>query len=162
MAKELSFKELAELESGTILEDAYENGVRYLIVRGPCALCAYVGVPLDHPLAGRSYEGINLDCHYGLTFAKEGAENNYRPAGWFWYGWDYGHLGDRSFYDLKDGWDKGSIEWTVPMVREQIWHVTYNFKKLMALVENVARDTQKDKQGSSVASKGGPEDESSQ
>ena len=141
MSEELSFKELAGLESGTILEDAYENGVRYLIMRGPCALCAYVGVPLDHPLAGKDYDSIPLDCHYGLTFAKEGAEDNYRPAGWFWYGWDYGHSGDRAFYDLKDNRGRGDVEWDVSMVKEQIRGVTYDFNKLMDLTESVTQDT---------------------
>lgn len=159
MAEELSFKELAELESGTILEDGYENEVRYIIMRGPSALCAYVGLPIGHPLAGMNYNDLPLDCHGGLTFGKEGeGEDSFRPRGLFWYGWDYGHSGDRAFY-YEDDYFKDDKEWTVPMVKREIWHVTYTFKQLMDLVESVTHDTMDRMiwKGSSVAAKDSPE-----
>jgi hypothetical protein len=133
----MNFKELAELESGTILEDGYENDVRYLIMRGPCALCAYVGVPEDHPLAGKDYDDLPMSVHGGLTFARAGKGETW-PANWYWYGWDYGHLGDRALYDLDRGLDKGNTEWTPEMVLKQhIWDATWQFKKLMRLVEGI-------------------------
>lgn len=49
-----TWEELVKMESGTILEDWYDDGVRCLIIRGPSSLCAYLGVPLDHPLLGGS------------------------------------------------------------------------------------------------------------
>ena len=133
--KELTFEELSKLESGTILVDDYENGVRYLIMRGPCSLCAYVGVPSDHPLAGKDYDDVPLDCHYGLTFSGEGGDEDFRPAGWYWYGWDYGHSGDKAFYDVDRDIFRGDTEWTVAMVKQEIWSVTYEFAKLKKLME---------------------------
>jgi hypothetical protein len=65
--------------------------LRGLVLQGPIALCAYVGVPLDHWAAGM--EDLDFDCHWGITFRGEG-DGAMRPAGWYWYGWDYGHCTD--------------------------------------------------------------------
>lgn len=139
-----TWRELAADEVGTVYEDSYENGVRYIIKRGPPALCAYVGVPADHPLAGFDYNNLPLDCHGGLTFAAEGSDLSTWPAGWYWYGWDYAHAGDRCFYDLKyendPTWPKRNFEekeWTVEDVRGEIWGVTYDFAKLVELAEKI-------------------------
>lgn len=137
-----SFDQLAEDERGTVYVDAYENGVRYLIMRGGASLCAYVGVPADHPLAGHSSEDVSLDCHGGLTWASEGeGDSAGRPTGWYWYGWDYAHAGDRSLYDVKHP-DMPAIpgerEWTVEDVQKEIWDVTYEFAKLKSLAEAIA------------------------
>jgi hypothetical protein len=65
--------------------------LRGYVVVGPIgAVCAYVGVPLGTPLAGTHYEDLNLDVPGGLTFAAEG-DDDHHPAGWYWFGWDYGH-----------------------------------------------------------------------
>lgn len=128
-----SFAELAAMKSGTILEDGYENGVRYIIMRGPCALCAYVGVPEGHPLAGKDYDDIPLGVHGGLTFAGRG--DGRRPEGMYWYGWDYGHAGDVPFYA---GAREPGKAWTTSDVREEIWGATYEFAKLMRLAERIA------------------------
>ena len=135
-----TFKELAAMKPGTILKDGYENGLRYLIVRGPCALCAYIGIPEDHPLAGKSYDDIPLDVHGGLTFADKG-DGKMRPAGMYWYGWDYGHSGDTSFYDLEPSMarfrEKDETAWTVDDVQKEIWGATYEFSKLVRLAEGI-------------------------
>src|SRR5688572_17088313 len=81
---------------GHIFEDRHEDGVRFLIMRGPAALCAYVGVPDSHPLAGQSYDDMPIQCHGGLTYGDNGGDK--WPKGWYWYGWDYAHSGDRSVY----------------------------------------------------------------
>lgn len=131
-----SFSEIAADKSGTIYQDGYENGIRYLIVRGPVSLCAYVGVPLSHPLAGKSYDDIPLSVHGGLTYAGAG-EGTYRPAGYFWYGWDYSHAGDKSFYDLEYQPRSQSTEWTIEQVKSEIWDATYDFAKLVKLAESI-------------------------
>jgi hypothetical protein len=132
-----TFEEMAQDESGTIYEDGYESGVRYIIMRGPVALCAYLGVPLDHPLANQPYDDIPLRVHGGLTFGEEGKKP--WPEGWFWYGWDYGHAGDKAFYYSGDSvWgDLGGKEWTIPEVKDEIWWVALDFKRLMRLVERL-------------------------
>ncbi len=65
--------------------------LRGLVVQGPFSLCAYLGVPLEHWLA--QVDELQFDCHWGVTFAGEG-DGQIRPAGWYWYGWDYAHAGD--------------------------------------------------------------------
>ncbi len=93
-----NFWDLTKIEKGTILHDVVRDGYRLVIIRGPMAWCCYIGVPLDSPLAHLSYEDeamSNFACHGGLTYAGVG-DDIYRPAGWFYFGWDYGHAGDWS------------------------------------------------------------------
>lgn len=66
--------------------------LRGLIVQGPVCLCAYLGLPLKH--WGASLPELEFPCHLGITFEGEG-DGLLRPSGWYWYGWDYGHAGDR-------------------------------------------------------------------
>lgn len=65
---------------------------RGLILRTEFCLCAYIGVPESHWMA--NMEELDFPCHRGLTFNAPGGDG-LRPAGWYWYGWDYGHAGDR-------------------------------------------------------------------
>ena len=132
-----TFEETAKDEPGKIYEDSMENGVRYLIMRGPSSINAYMGVPQNHPLWGFDYDSIPLDVHGGLTYASEG--KGHWPAGWWWYGWDYAHAGDDVFYYL-DGKTPAILrgeQWTVEKIRGEIWNVTYDFSKLMRLAERI-------------------------
>ena len=135
----MTFEELAKLKSGTILKDWYDDGIRYLIMRGPCALCAYFGIPIDHPLAGSSYDDLPVGCHGGLTFGSEG-DGEMRPAGFYWYGWDYAHSGDKSFYNLDDGYEGllGDKAWTLKAVEEDVNWNSYEIKRLVKLAERIA------------------------
>ena len=92
----MNWEELKQKEVGAILHDEFDEGLRFIIMRGPASLCAYVGVPLDHPLAGHSYGDLPMEAHGGLTYADKG-EGKW-PEGFFWYGWDYAHYGDYAFY----------------------------------------------------------------
>ena len=135
----LTFEEIKAHESGTVYIDERENGVRYMIMRGPGALCAYIGVPIDHPLSGKDYDDLNLDCHGGLTFSSEGDNEGAFPGGYWWYGWDYAHCNDKLFYD-----DIGSGEdhaWTVSGIAKEVWSVTYDFAKLIKLAEGIKKDS---------------------
>ena len=135
--EEMTFEKLAELESGTILADYYDDGVRILIMRGPASITCYLGVPKNHPLAGFYYDNIPLDCHGGLTFSGEGNKKIW-PDGFYWYGFDYAHLGDKSFYNLRLRIsDRSDTAWTVKEVKKDIWTAVYEFKKLMKLAENI-------------------------
>ena len=139
----MTFEELAKLESGTILKDWYEDGVRYLIMRGPSALCAYFGVPLDHPLAGHDYDDLPVECHCGLTFAGEG-DGEMRPDGVYWYGWDYAHSGDKSFYDLErraGSMIEADKAWTLDDVEKDISWNTHGIKRLVKLAERLTKNT---------------------
>ena len=135
------FRECAADKQGTTYFDYYDEGVRILILRGPCSVCCYFGVPSDHPLAGHSYEQLPVQCHGGFTFGwnvKDGDRTGF-PAG-YWYGFDYGHGDDRSFYDLDREMPacfKDSVEWTPEMVKKDIWRALYDFKHLMRLAEEI-------------------------
>jgi len=98
----VTFEQAATMPISTVFVDRHEDGYRFLVMRGPASVVAYLGVPESHPLAGRAYDDLPLDCHGGLTFAGlGGGKRDAFPAGWYWYGWDYAHSGDRSFYDLE-------------------------------------------------------------
>ncbi len=138
--KKYTFEELSKLESGTILEDYFDEGIRILIMRGPGSLCCYLGVPKNHPLAGFGCDDISLNCHGGLTFAG-GGEN--WPKDFYWYGWDYSHCGDKNFYNLKyprssdESIDQPEIGWTVELVKKDIWEAVDEFKRLIKLSEKI-------------------------
>lgn len=144
--KSYTWEELCALPIGTILVDSYENEVRYIIMRGPASLCAYLGIPIDHPLAGMEYDALPFSVHGGLTFAKRGGEEWGGvdwPADMYWYGWDYAHCNDYTmFYDTlpalrESGLARDGKRWLVEDIQKEIWSATYDMKKLMVLAEHI-------------------------
>src|ERR1700688_3408798 len=113
------FKECAADESGKVYFDYFDQGVRVLIMRGPSSINCYFGVPSDHPLAGFSYDDLPVDCHGGLTFGKEGKDPF--PIGFYWYGCDYGHYNDMSFYNLEYPMSRQGKPWTPEEVKKDAW-----------------------------------------
>ncbi len=65
------------------------------IFKGEWGLFAYIGVDSNCKLAEKEYDTLNFDVNGGLTFA--GRREN-RPD-YFYYGWDYCHIWDKSFND---------------------------------------------------------------
>lgn len=118
-----------------------DEGVRLLILRGPSSVNAYVGVPSSHPLAGHAYDDLPVQAHGGLTFSEAGKAESPWPKGWWWYGWDYSHSGDRATYrDTMPMLSRSSIDetaWTPEMVRQDAWSTVYDFKQLMRLAEHI-------------------------
>lgn len=139
----MSTWEVLEMEVGHIAADYYENSLRVIVMRGPASLCAYVGVPLSHPLAGHAYDDLPVAVHGGLTYSKKG-EGDQLPEGFWWYGWDYAHSGDRCVHDYREYMlakfplREDEVEWTVDAVKKETWSVTYDFEKLMRLSEKIA------------------------
>lgn len=137
----MTWEQIRAKKAGTILHDVFDEGIRFIVMRGPSNLCAYVGLPLKHPLAGFHYDDVPLNAHGGLTFAGEG--DTLRPTGFFWYGWDYGHCRDRIFYaddlpaSLQSDTDK---KWLVEDVIEDSWETIYDFKALARLAEKIKED----------------------
>lgn len=134
----MNWEELRQQSSGTILHDEFNEGVRFIVMRGPASLCAYVGIPIDHPLANQGYDDLPIVAHGGLTFASKGRDA--WPEGFYWYGWDYAHAGDCAFYDDefrvagKVNLDK---KWLVKDVIDNSWETLYEFKKLLHLTEAI-------------------------
>jgi hypothetical protein len=85
-----------------------ETGPPCLIVRNPGgALCGYVGVSTGHPAFKRSYGAVDVDVHWGLTYAdqcrphgdEEGRGICHVPSAGepdhvWWLGFDCAHSGD--------------------------------------------------------------------
>lgn len=112
------FRAVLDAPRGHIFEDWEQDRLRLMIRRGGGSLCAYVGVPVSHPWAGKHYDTIEVDCHGGLTFSDDG-DGKMWPAGWYWFGWDYAHLGDVTTYD-SSRFGLHDTEWTVPMVKAEL------------------------------------------
>lgn len=131
---------VVKADAGHIFYDAIKEGVRVIVMRGPAALCAYLGVPKDHPLAGFDYNDLPMQVHGGLTFGSAPEEG--WPQGWFWYGWDYAHAGDWSTYDDErrdpPPWKSDAKKWTVPEVVAEAKDACWDFRKLMKLAEKCA------------------------
>ena len=135
----LTWEEIKNSKAGTIFHDEFDDGVRFIVLRGPASLCAYVGVALDHPLANKSYD-LPISAHGGLTFSDKG--DGIRPEGYYWYGWDYSHCDDYSFYydnPCLEKFTHSDIKWLVEDVVSDSWKTIYNFKKLVKLSEQIAR-----------------------
>lgn len=148
----VTWEDVCKAERGFVFVDRFDEGVRFRITRGGASVCAYLGVPEDHPLAGHSYDLLPLECHGGLTFAGKG-DGKWFPTGFFWYGWDYAHCGDRSCYDddpalhskinmpIREGQDE--IRWTPELVDKDSWLTIMRFRDLMKLTEAVAERTKR-------------------
>ena len=140
MKKELSWEEIKAIKVGTILHNELDDGVRFIIMRGPSSLCAYVGVPISHPLAGQEYDSLPISCHGGLTFSRKGEQQ--WPEGFWWYGWDYSHCDDYLFYyddgSYSDNLRKGR-KWLIEDVKDDSFYAIYDTKKLMKLAESTAK-----------------------
>lgn len=137
MKKVVTFEEARAAKTGTIFIDRWDDGLRFVVLSGPVALCAYIGVPVAHPLAGHSYEILPVEAHGGLTYAGEDMKE--LPSEMYWYGWDYAHCGDFCFYDSEDGSHAKDKRWTPSEVDGDSWLTISQFHKLVKLTETVAR-----------------------
>uniref|UniRef100_A0A6M3JJC4 Uncharacterized protein n=1 Tax=viral metagenome TaxID=1070528 RepID=A0A6M3JJC4_9ZZZZ len=139
----MTWKELKATKVGTILHDKDEEGLRFIIMRGPASLCAYIGLPLNHPLADQNYNDLPIQAHGGLTFGRVGEDE--WPKGYFWFGWDYAHGRDYSFGDDNFLPFQGHHRrWLVDDVIRDSQNTIYNFQQLMRLVERLTKWSQKD------------------
>lgn len=136
-----TFEELAALDRKEGFEmaplvDYQREGLRMLVRRGGASLTAYIGVPESHPLADFNYDDLPVEVHGGLTFGSTFKD----VPGWFFYGWDYAHLGDRSFYDVKYREERDGHAWTVEEVRLELEEAEWDFRKLARLAERIKHE----------------------
>jgi hypothetical protein len=128
------YDEYLELTPGTVMKDETVDGVRYIIMRGPCSLCCYLGIPSTNKLAGIDYSDYDQDipfsCHGGITFSREG-DGQFWPKGYWWVGWDYAHSGDQSFFDYRDQryYNPNDMPWIVEWVEREVLEVIPEFKE---------------------------------
>lgn len=134
-----TWQEVVDAESGHVFVKRFDEGLCFMILRGPCAICAYVGLPSTHPLAGHNYDDLPVRAHGGLTFGQEGNGKVFQE-GMYWYGWDYGHCDDKSTYDEAGHSGK---EWTPQEVDADSWETIYDFKRLVKLSEAIFRKSER-------------------
>lgn len=128
-------------EVGRIVFDKFQDGIRFIVLRGPASWCAYVGIPKDHPLAGFDYDDLmGVSAHGGLTYAGNGIEGV--PEGYYWYGWDYAHSWDVSIYDheYNKTRDAKSKDWTVDEVVQDSQETIWDFKRMTTLAEKIVNN----------------------
>ena len=137
MDKKYTWKELKEMSCGKIIHDSYEEGIRFIVMRGTASLCAYVGVPLNHLLSGFDYDDLSVECHGGLTFSARG-KGNY-PKDFWWYGWDYAHYDDYSFYydNIPSSLMCEGKKWLLEDVVNDSYLTISDFKKLLKFAEKL-------------------------
>lgn len=141
---EVTFEEAAAHKEYTVYADYFDEGLRVVIMRGPASVNCYLGVPMAHPLAGKPYDDIPIECHGGLTYAAPGNDKIGLDPAFYWYGYDYSHCDDLSFYELKTGTNRERYlirtgkAWTPEMVRSDAWSAAYGMRKLMRLAESIA------------------------
>lgn len=101
--------------------------------------CAYIGLPPKHAISGMDYSSIPIDAHGGLTFGQlHLVDGGVLPSGFFWYGWDYAHLGDFRF------WGNGTVKgnernWTLGDVIDNSQITIIDFLRLKAFAEELER-----------------------
>lgn len=130
------FMELVSHEQGRVYVDRFEDEVRVVILRGPGSLCAYLGIPIDHPLAGTDYNDLNVSCNGGLTYGG-GRSIDALSSDRYWYGWDHAHCSDLCFYQIQFSTTipDGAKPWLVEDVEAEIWSAVYDLKKCMQVAE---------------------------
>ena len=130
------------LKEPEILYDGWEEGIRIIILSLGTHPCAYVGIPESHPVAGWDYEALSfVECHGGFTYSEKG-DDDYLPAGCWWYGWDYAHAGDwMGYYTEED--KKGAFrdykKWTTEEIYQEARWVAYQMRKVMNWVEEIVK-----------------------
>lgn len=138
-----TWEDIFKAEGGTIFMDKFDEGVRFIIMKGGSSLCAYIGFPVDHPLSGFGYDDLPVTAHGGLTFSSKG-EGKWPEAYW-WYGWDYAHSGDYcDYYDktplaLSAYSRSNDKKWLVEDVEKDSWETIYQFKQLAKLAEQISQ-----------------------
>lgn len=135
----------------TIVKDFLvpDSPFRGLILQGELCLLAYIGVPEAHWLA--DMEELRFDCHWCVSWRAPG-DGVCRPAGWYWYGWDYGHAGDYVSSPELDAIRElvkakglvmpslnGGKRWTVEEVMLDVIDVAVNLQAALAQAEDCAR-----------------------
>lgn len=88
---------------GTILKDWIHASLRCKAIQGPFGINGYVAVPKNHPAWGKSYYDVDVEVHGGLTFGKQGEEDNEKwpDSELYWFGWDTAH-GFSGHWSLED------------------------------------------------------------
>jgi len=92
----------ADFKNGDVVKQWTVDGIPCFIRRNR-TFCGYIGVPKhSRSFAFKDYDSVDLDVHGGLTFGADGevCSSPEFLKDFYWYGWDYAHLGDAHQYDV--------------------------------------------------------------
>ena len=129
-------KKARDFKKDTLVKEWIEDGIKAVIISRHSHFTAYLGIPADHPLSGFSYDDLPLSVHGGLIFGSEGMEKF--PKGYFYYGWDYAHAGDYTYFDYRpDKLESDEHDWTLEEVEKEVKEAIYDFKVLVNLAEKI-------------------------
>lgn len=122
--KRMIYKKVRQIE--LLYSGTYKN-INYHIISYGTHPCAYIEIPVGHPLYGIGYydlyeKGFDIDVHGGFTYSQHslmGINTN----NWI-LGWDYAHYDDY-IYGLNDNgnlkkWTTSEIEKECQKVIEQV------------------------------------------
>ena len=101
---------------------------------------AYIGLPLNHILSELDTHDLTIvDVHGGFTYSSRG-DGKYLPEGYWWYGWDYAHVGDWQGYYTEDNpfAKMGYKKWTTKEIYEEALRVVDQFEWLEDLLKAIA------------------------
>ena len=131
--KEPTFEELVHAPKGTVYgmgTDPENSDIRWLILRGPASLCAYIGVPEGNALCHYGF-GLPLRVHGGITFAGSLPSHVQQDDGvqYYWFGWDYGHYTDQTLLPEILHVLRGK-KWSISEVRDEVDEALKEFKNL--------------------------------
>ena len=94
--KEMIYRDrVTTVEEIERLADGNYKGLDYYVLSLGSHPCAYVDVG-GTALAGKFYDDIDIDCHFGLTYSEDHLYTVNKKS-WF-IGWDYAHYTDYSGY----------------------------------------------------------------
>lgn len=131
------------LDEPIVLDRGTENGFQYRIYNIGTHPCAYIGVDIEHPLAGHDYDNLPINVHGGLTYARKG-RGGYLPLGYWWYGWDYAHAGDYVGYKTYVRDKSDDKKWITDEIKKHVWDVSFQFKQLAKLAETIQYKTKEE------------------
>ena len=130
----MTWKELIEAKTGTVLQHGEHAGIEYYIVRGPVSVVAYIRIPEGSAYLDKGYDDVDLDVHGGLTYmgTKWWEGDVEGSTGSLYFGWDYGQWWDRCFY-YEPHYHTNNTEWTDDLVLPEVLDACEEFARLLEL-----------------------------
>lgn len=118
-----------------VLDTGFCFGLLYYILNLGTHPTAYIKIPKDHKLYGKSYDDIykeiDIDVHWGLTYSEYGLyiSKTEQIEGWF-IGWDYAHCYDYMGYEenLPKNLQTGGKRWTTKEIYEEVRKACYQIQ----------------------------------
>lgn len=117
-----------------VLDTGFCFGLLYYIMNLGTHPTAYIKIPNDHKLYGKSceeiYNKVDIEVHGGITYAEEGIyADNKEVQGWF-IGWDYAHCYDYMGYEekLPVNLRSGGKKWTTEEIFKEVREACYQIQ----------------------------------